>query len=668
MSRSMHRSQGMGSPERKGSAKTSLMTIAGDAATHDLFDGVDITWKRFPGGSAVGQPLAEAARTFDPTNPVKTVPLLVSAYKAMAQMHQPLVDLKRRELEDAIALCSGLWLDASADKFAAVPGGSWHVNATAVNRSRLPIEVSSVNVDGIAQASAKGSGGPLPFNQSKGFGLEVKIPANQPLSQPYWLREPKQGETYNVPDQLEIGLAENSPLLRAHFEVHLAGADVNVVRPVIYRYIERAQGELTRPIVVEPPVALQWARRSLLFPGTSAKNVELHVTSNTPDAGGTVRIQPPAGWGAAPDSQTFELSNAGQEAALSFRLTPPASDTKGALQAGARVGDATIGVGMETISYPHIPPQVLFFPARTELVRSDVKLAAKTIGYIMGAGDDIPDALRELGADVTLLDAGELAAADLSRFDAIVTGVRAYNTRPDLRANQQRLMKYVQDGGTLVVQYITPQFGGRGGRGRGGRGPAAGRGAPAGRGDQAARGARPIRDDDIGPYPISIGGGRVTVEEAPVQFPNPANPLLHTPNEITARDFEGWIQERGPELRIRMGPALSSPCLKRTTPASKPLLGGTLYTRYGKGAYVFTAFSWFRELPAGVPGAFRIFAESPERRKNAVSKAPPEHAPPRRTDEPPPFLGTWNRVYLFVVCYLACVIVAFYLFSRAFAP
>ncbi len=254
MSRSMHRSQGMGSPERKGSAKAYLMTIAGDTASHDLFDGIDTTWNRFPGGTAVGQPLAEAARTFDPTNPVKTVPLLVSAYKAMAQMHQPLVDLKRKELEDAIALCSGLWLEATADKFAAVPGGSLHVNATAVNRAKLPIEVASVDVDGFAKSSAKGSSSPLPFNQSKLFGVDVKVPANQPLSQPYWLREPKQGETYDVPDQLEIGLAENPPLLRVHFDLRMDGADVEVTRPVIYRYIERAQGELTRPIVVEPAV------------------------------------------------------------------------------------------------------------------------------------------------------------------------------------------------------------------------------------------------------------------------------------------------------------------------------------------------------------------------------------------------------------------------------
>ncbi len=610
MSRSMHRSQGMGSPERKGSARSYLLPVSGDAAAHDLFDGIDITWNRFPGGREVGRALAEAARTFDPANPTKTVPLLIAAQKAMAQMHQPLVDFKRAELEDAIALCSGLWLDANADKFATTPGGSFRLTATAVNRAKLRAEVAGVDVEGIAEAAAKDTQGTLPYNEPKTFAIDVKVPAAAPLSQPYWLREPKQADTYSVSNQLEIGLPENPPLLRAHFHLKLDGAAVDVVRPVIFRYIERAQGELTRPLVIEPAVTLRWSRRSSLFPSAASKGLELQVRANIAGAKGDVRIQAPAGWSAAPGSQSFQLSTAGQESAMSFQLTPPAGDTRAALRAEARVGDENIAVGMETISYPHIPPQVLFLPAATELVRSDVKLQARNIGYIMGAGDEVPEALRELGAEVAMLGPADLAAADLGRFDAIVAGVRAYDTRPDLRANQERLLKYVQDGGTLVVQYITPQFGGRGGGGggRGGRGAQPGRGAPSGRGgDPAGRGPQPIRDEHIGPYPLAVGGGRVTVEDAPVQLPNPSSPLLHSPNQIGARDFEGWIQERGLNFASEWDPRYQ-PLFECHDPGEQPLLGGTLYARYGKGAYVFTAFSWFRELPAGVPGAFRIFA------------------------------------------------------------
>jgi hypothetical protein len=203
----------------------------------------------------------------------------------------------------------------------------------------------------------------------------------------------------------------------------------------------------------------------------------------------------------------------------------------------------------------------------------------------MGAGDDVPEALRQLGADVVLLSPSDLGHGNLGRFDAIVTGVRAYNTRPDLRANQDRLLDYVKEGGTLVVQYNFPEFGGPG--------------------------ADPNAEDPnlarMGPYPITEGRDRVTVEDAPVKLPHPGSPLLHKPNEITPRDFEGWIQERGLNFASKWD-SHYQPLFETHDPGEKPLLGGTLVTRYGKGAYVFTAFSWFRELPAGVPGAFRIFA------------------------------------------------------------
>ncbi|MGD0434912.1 MAG: PIG-L family deacetylase [Bryobacteraceae bacterium] len=588
MSRSMHRSQGMGAAERKGSNKNYLMPVAGEPAARDLFDGIDTTWNRFPGGAAIGHALGEAARAFDAADQTKSVPALIAAQKLMAGLHQPLVDLKRREVGEAIALCAGLWLDAAADKFAVVPGGTLKLSATALNRERLAAKVDSIDVDGIAQSSANDSGDALPFNTPKVYALEITVAKTQALSQPYWLREPKQGDTYTVSDQTLIGLPENPPLLRAHFHLSVENSLLEIERPVIYRYVERAQGELTRALVVEPPVALQWSEAAVLFPNGSAKSVELQVLANVPRAEGAVLLEAPAGWRVAAESHGFRLSMIGQESPLSFRVTPTAQDTKGVLDAKAKVGDQTVAVGMETISYPHIPPQVLFRPARTQLVRSDVRLLAKTVGYVMGAGDEEPAALRQMGAEVTPLGAGDLARGDLRRFDAIVTGVRAYNTRADLRGNQERLLEYVQNGGTLVVQYNAFEGGPAPGPGRGGE-------------------SEPSALDHIGPYSLVTGRDRVTMEDAPVKFPNPASPLLHQPNEITARDFEGWVQERGLNFASQWD-AHYQPLFETHDPGEKPLLGGTLYTRYGKGAYVFTAFSWFRELPAGVPGAFRIFA------------------------------------------------------------
>jgi LmbE family N-acetylglucosaminyl deacetylase len=587
MSRSMHRSQGMGAAERKGSAKDFLVTQAGPVATKDIFDGIDISWNRIPGGAPMGQIAAEAARSFDPGNPARTVPQLLKAEKVaeilMSTVHDPLIALKLHELNEAIALCSGLWLDAASDKYAVTPGGSLKFDATALNRDHMAVQVKSVDIVGISPAATKDKfGGVLPFNEPQVFALTTIIPEHQPLTQPYWLVAPKQGDTYAVPNQLDIGLPENPPLFEAHFHLRIESDDVEIVRPVAYRYIERAQGELTRPVVVEPPVALQWSQAAILFPNGSARTVDLRVQANIAKASGKVQIQTPPGWKISAQSGDFELTSPGEQKGVSFELTPPSADAQGSLAATAQAGDQRVATAMETINYPHIPTQVLFPPATAKLVRADVRLLAKSIGYVMGAGDEMPQALQQLGADVMLLSADDLASGNLSRFDAIVTGVRAYNVRADLRANQGRLLDYVKNGGTLVVQYNVAD----------GRNPF---------------GGETNLLSNIGPYPITTGSERVTVEEAPVEFLHPDSPLLHQPNEITAHDFDGWIQERGLYFASKWDDHYQ-PLFETHDPTEKPQSGVTLYTRYGKGAYVFTAFSWFRELPAGVPGAFRIFA------------------------------------------------------------
>ena len=268
----------------------------------------------------------------------------------------------------------------------------------------------------------------------------------------------------------------------------------------------------------------------------------------------------------------------GEELTLAFEVAPAAEPARGRVRAVATVNQRQIASGMDVISYPYFPPQVVFPPAEAATVRSDIRVLARRVGYVMGAGDEVPDALRQLGCEVTLLSAGDLESGDLGAFDAIVTGVRAYNVRADLRANQARLLDYVQKGGTLVVQYNTLEFG-------------------------ASAGAL----SGIGPYSISVSRDRVSVEEAPVALTAASSPLLSAPNRITAADFDGWVQERALYLPGEWD-AHYQTLFESHDPGEPPHTGGTLYTRYGGGAYVFTAYSWFRQLPAGVPGAFRIFA------------------------------------------------------------
>jgi hypothetical protein len=601
LSRSMHHSQGTGAMRRPGPARTGFDLLAGSPGSKDLFEGIDTSWNRLPGGAPIGPILAEAIRSFDPAHPEKAIPFLARARPLMAAISDPRAKEKLGELDEAIALCSGLWVEANARQPDATPGAQMSFTATVLNRSSQEVTFEGAKVEGIWNEALPAAAARLGYNQSVAAEFSRAVPAAQPYSQPYWLAKPPVGDAYTVDDQRLIGLADTPPVLSVRVRLTVAGAPIELVRPVHYRYADRAMGERVRPVVVAPAVAVNAADKVALFPSSAPRKLGVSVRANVPNAQGELRLDLPAGWKAEPGSQAFRVALAGEQQEMSFTVTPPAGQTTATMKAIATVAGRDIQAGMLVIAYPHIPTQTLFPPSDVKLVRADVKVTARRIGYIMGAGDEMPDALRQLGLEVTLLGPSDLEQGDLSRFDAIVAGVRTYAVRNDLRANQPRLMAYVQNGGTFVVQYQTAEGG------PGGRGP----GAPPVPGRAPGPGAQPAQERlSFGPYPFTIPGGngyRVTVEEAPVTFPHPDSPLLHTPNEIAARDFEGWIQERGLNFATQWDPRYQT-VMASHDPGEAPLEGGQLWTRYGKGVYVFTAFSWFRQLPAGVPGAYRLFA------------------------------------------------------------
>ena len=590
MSRSQHRSQGMGSAERKGAQKNYLVTLVGDTAKKDLFDGIDITWGRLKGGAPIGTQLNQALEQLAPAHPEALLPMLAKIRPMIASIDDPLARRKLTELDEVMALCAGLSFEAQADKFSVTPGANLKVNVTAISRIQTPATLTGVQLKGISGAPAVNlAPAVLAHNQPSQYSTTFKIPADQPYSGPYWLDLPKDGALYSAKDPQEIGDADNAPVLQAVFHVRVAGTDLELTRPVQHRYVDRVYGELVRPLAIVPPVAVSLDQPSLVFPDGKAKHVDVQVKSNAGKETGDIHLDLPAGWKSDPAMRHFELGSTDEQTAVEFDVTPPVASTVGKVKAVADVGERQVGVGIELITYPHIPVQTLFPPAESTLVRADVKTLSHRIGYVMGAGDEVPEALRQMGCEVTLLSGEDLSRGDLTRFDAIVTGVRAWNVRPDLRANYQRLYDFAQKGGTLVVQYNTPE----GGQGAG------------------PTGAPPTESSllaHIGPYPIQLSrNDRVTVEEAPVAFPNPKISLLQAPNKITNADFDGWIQERGLYFADKWD-AKYQTVLESHDPGEMPLPGGMLFTRLGKGAYVFTAYSWFRELPAGVPGAYRIFA------------------------------------------------------------
>ncbi|MEO5922712.1 MAG: PIG-L family deacetylase [Bryobacteraceae bacterium] len=578
MSRSQHRSQGMGAAERPGAQKNTLVTLAGDKATKDLFEGIDISWGRITGGTRVTPIVERALAAFEPAHPEKLLAALAEARPLIAAINDPLAQRKLVELDELMALASGLYLEAQANDFAVTPGSDLKVNASAT--VRLPVQVSITGVRLTGMQGAPSQDIPptvLVNNQPTQYPLTVKVPANQPYSGPYWLAQPKNGTMYNIPDQRLIGNADNAPVLEAHFKMRIAGTEVELTRPVRHRYVDRVYGELFRPLEVVPPVAIDISTNAIAFTSPAPRQIEVPVRSNSGKQSGDVRLEVPAGWQVTPATRHFDLTFTDEQSTVAFQLTPPAADSKGVIRAIAQVGTSAVSVGLVRINYPHIPVQMLLPAAQTALLKANITNLAKTVGYVMGAGDEVPDAIRQLGAEVTLLTTQDLARGDLSKFDAVVTGVRAWNTRADLRANYQRLFAYANNGGTVIVQYNVNE------------------GGPTG----------PL--EHIGPYPIRTSGSRVTVEQAPITFPNPQLKLLHAPNEITQTDFDAWVQERGLYFADQWDEKYQS-VLASNDPGEESLKGGMLFTQYGKGVYIFSAYDWFRELPAGVPGAYRLFA------------------------------------------------------------
>ena len=578
LSRSMHHSQGTGAMRRPGSEPTPWTVLDGQPASKgatDMFDGIDHSWDRLPGGAAVGQIVAGAIAAFDPQHPEKSLPALAKARPLIAKMDDPLAKIKLAELDEAIAECAGIWMEAQAKAPDAIPGAQLAIATTVLSRSPATVKLESAAIEGIWNEPLPAKAGVLPPNQPVTIPFAKTVPASQPYSQPYWLAKPPAGDIYTVTDQRLIGLADTPPVAQVRVRLTVDGAPIEIVRPVHYRYANPAEGERTRPLAVVPPVAVDLPQTVAMFPSQASRSVSVALFANEANVSGEVRLALPPGWKAQPESQPFHVAAAGQQQAVTFTVAPPAGESSASMRAIATVAGQQIASGMQVISYPHFPVQTLFPPSDIKGVRSDIKITARHIGYIMGAGDEMPGALRQLGVDVTLLTARDLEQGDLSRFDAITAGVRAYNVREDLRANQSRILDYVKRGGTYVVQYQM--------------------------GDNSL---------DVGPYPITIppgSGFRVTVEEAPVVFPHPDSPLLATPNKIGARDFEGWIQERGLYFASKWDPRYQS-VMASHDPGEKDLEGGELVTRYGQGVYIFTAYDWFRELPAGVPGAYRLFA------------------------------------------------------------
>ena len=581
-SRSQHKSQAMGAAERKGAQVNFFSFIKGQPMKKDLWEGIDTTWNRVPGAGKIGELLAKAAKEFDGAKPTAVLPHLLDARKLLAGRTDHYSVLKLKDLDEAIALLAGLWTELQADKYLAVQGTTAKIKIAAIQRNGEEVSLQSVAFSGVPGVANVVKATKLERNKTLTVPLDWAVAADAPLTQPYFLVEQRSDAMFKVSDMSLLGRPQSPAPVIATMKFLVAGSEITLTREITHRYVDRGVGELTRPVTIVPPVSVRLALDALVFPGIESRKVEVILTANMADTKGSLKLNVPQGWRVEPAALDFGVKAASEEKTLSFVVTPPAGENTGTLSAVATVGGREITQGTRVIQYPHIPPQTLAPKATAKLVRFTGKNLAKRVGYVMGAGDEVPDALHQLGSEVIMLTEQDLTTGDLSQFDAIVTGVRAYNTRPDLRANAQRIFdEYVAKGGTYIVQYNVQEGGFFGGD--------------------------PLLLSKVGPYPITVSRDRVTDELATMNFPKPDHRLLQYPNQISAKDFQGWVQERGLYYANKWDERYES-LFSANDPGEKPMMGGTLYTKYGKGNYIFTGEAWFRQLPAGVPGAFRIFA------------------------------------------------------------
>jgi len=570
-SRSQHKSQGFGATASRGEALEYFKTTGGSAPENDLMDGVDLTWKRVPGADGISKIVDSLTSSFDLLHPDNSVKGLVRLYKAISALPDGYWrSQKLKEVQQLIEQCSGLFLDATTSDQFAVQTDSIKINFSLDNRLGVNASLRNISVDALDSNLNL----PLLKNKNIFIGKTFYVPYNKPLTQPYWLENKMEEGYFNVKDQQEIGQPDVDPAYVVHFTVDIEGQDFNFAKPVKFRFTDPVKGEVYEPVVVVPQISFK-DFDSLYIKTGKQTGVEISFKANK-----AVDIPAVASHTSNTIVDTVPFLIGGISLNKGQIFTEPIPDkelTARVYKINTAPNYSHGGLIEKSIAYDHIPHITYFKEALLKVEKFDLKTAGKKIGYIVGAGDKVPEALEQMGYDVTVLGDKELSRNNIQQFDAIITGVRAYNTDPWLNNYYDKLMKYVNDGGNLIVQYNTVNF-------------------------VSSVTSR------IGPYRFDIVNKRVTDENAEMKFLNPNHQVLHFPNEITQQDFQGWIQERSIYHAGNFDTKNFEPIFSAHDPGESDDNGSLIIARYGKGTFVYTGVVFFRELPAGIPGAYRLFA------------------------------------------------------------
>jgi len=575
LSRSQHKSQGFGNTGSRGTSDTYFELLRGEMPkNNDIFEGINTTWTRVKGGKAIQKILDDVVANYDFASPEKSVPALAKAYNLVTKLEDKhWKKIKSKELEDLIVACSGMYLEARANESYATMGSDIKLSFEAINRSAQTVQLNNIIITPTSQkvAVAKSLSNNVRYNSD----TTIKISDAFKDTSAYWLREEGSLGMYTVADRNDIGKPQTTQENTVIFDLNIAGVPVKIERSIIYKYNDRVKGEVYEPFEMVPPVSAKVDSKVIIFANAEAKKIPVTVTNLRDVINGDVCLEVPNGWKVSPKKFQITSKSKNIDQEFVFTVTPPSGDSEGTISPVVTIDGQKYDKELVTIDYAHIPKQSLFLPNKAKVVRLDIERKGNYIGYIQGAGDAVPDNLEQIGYQVAIIKPEEITPDMLTQFDAVVVGIRAYNVVPEMQAKQPLLIDYVKNGGTLIAQYNT-----------------------SGRWGNTKIGA---------PYDLTLSRDRVTDENSEVRILAKDHPIMNFPNKLTTADFDGWTQERGLYFPNKWANEYT-PILSMNDKGETPKDGSLLVASHGKGHYIYTGISFFRELPAGVSGAYKLFA------------------------------------------------------------
>ncbi|WP_370228075.1 PIG-L family deacetylase [Mesoflavibacter sp.] len=575
LSRSKHLCQGFGALTQRGSQTEYIELINGDLPKDktNLFEGIDTSWNRVKGGKTIGDILKKVETNFNFENPSTHVKDLLLARQLIQQLdNEYWKNYKTQEIDAIIEACLGLYLEASANTPTASAGETITLNIEAVNRSAINMELVSYQLSTDKTATLKAL--PLKNNDKQNVDQSLTIPKNMQPSSPYWLNKKGTLGMYKVEDKNLIGKPETPRPISVTFNLTINNQPFSVTKPIVYRYSKPDKGELYRPFEIIPEASAKISEKVIIFDTDQQKDISVIVKAGRDNLNGFVQIAHPNNWSVYPEKQNIDIKYKGETQTLTFTVIPPKNQNEGLITPMVHVGEDVYTRELVEIDYEHIPYQTVVLPSESKIVRLDIKKRGENIAYIEGAGDVVPESLRQIGYNVMVLKPEDITTERLSAFDAVVVGIRAYNILDELKFKQQILFDFVENGGNMIVQYNTN---------------------------------RGLKVDNLSPFELKVSRDRVTDENAEVTLLAKDHPVLNYPNQITKTDFEGWTQERGLYFPNQWSSEFT-PILSMHDKGETEKQGSLLVAKHGKGYYIYTGLSFFREFPAGVSGAYRLFA------------------------------------------------------------